>query len=221
MNSKLLVKYCGNRSREDYLLALSSRADYLGFVFAESKRKVTAKALREWIAPAFPTQKELVGVFVNASPEEIKCVAEEIPLSIIQCHGSETPLEIKKITDAASLPVWKAIHHTGKGSLEKMREYGGAASGFIIDSRAKGLWGGTGKTFDWSYVGEYLKESRFQGVPCFIAGGINPGNIDELLALGPDGIDLASGIEKDGYKCESLIVQLEERISEYETSRRN
>lgn len=208
------IKYCGNHSLEDIRSAASSHADYIGIVFAhQSKRHVDAEQVAEWLQrePVNDHQK-LVGLFVNSSVEEIQSVLQDVPLDLIQCHGTESPEWVKEIREGTGLPIWKAIHHD-EHALQLMRTYEGTVSGFVIDCKVKGQWGGTGKSFDWSAVPEYTEEARRQGVPCFIAGGIQADNVADLLRYGPEGIDISSGIEKNGQKDETEIRRLEERMN--------
>ncbi|OQP05918.1 N-(5'-phosphoribosyl)anthranilate isomerase [Geobacillus sp. 46C-IIa] len=208
------LKYCGNRSAGDVQAALASGADYLGFIFAESRRNVSPEEVKRWLAPASLGDKQLVGVFVNASVDRITAIALQLPLHVIQCHGRETPAELAAVKEAARRAVWKAIHH-GDGALEAMKQYAGVADGYVVDSRVAGAWGGTGVSFDWEAVPHYLEEAARQGVPCFIAGGITPDNVERLLAYRPDGIDISSGIETDGRKDPAKMKQIEEKVKQY------
>ncbi|OQP16851.1 phosphoribosylanthranilate isomerase [Geobacillus zalihae] len=208
------IKYCGNRSAEDVQAAIASEADYLGFIFAESRRNVSPSEVQQWLEPHKLGAKQLVGVFVNAPVRRIAAVAAELPLHVIQCHGRETPAELAAVKEAVPLSVWKAIHH-GDGALAAMRQYAGIADGYVVDSRAAGAWGGTGVAFDWEAVPHYLEEAARQGVPCFIAGGITPDNIERLLVYRPDGIDISSGIETDGRKDPTKMKQIEEKIKHH------
>ncbi|KAF0994754.1 N-(5'-phosphoribosyl)anthranilate isomerase [Geobacillus sp. TFV-3] len=135
------IKYCGNRSAEDVQAAIASGADYLGFIFAESKRNVSPSEVQQWLAPHKLGAKQVVGVFVNAPVRRIAAVADQLPLHVIQCHGRETPAELAAVKEAVPLSVWKAIHH-GDGALAAMKQYVGIADGYVVDSRAAGAWGG-------------------------------------------------------------------------------
>jgi phosphoribosylanthranilate isomerase len=212
----VLLKYCGHRSLEDLQTSTGSRAHYLGLIFAQSKRQVQPGEVKEWLKTVPLNGKKLVGVFVNASVAEIMHVAKEVPLSIIQCHGTETPEQIIQIKKAARLPVWKAIHHSEE-ALEQMKHFAGIADGYIIDSKVKGEWGGTGISFNWEFVPSYLFEAERQGVRCFIAGGVRPDNIEELLRYRPHGIDISSGIEEREKKNKRKIQWIEEKVGKYES----
>lgn len=209
---KPLLKLCGNHSANDTNLALSSTAEYVGFVFAKSKRQITREKLEQWLMNQEKREKKIVALFVNERPEVIKATISDLPIDIIQCHGSESSAQIAKIKEHTNLPVWKAIHHSFD-AVQEMKTYRGLADGYIVDCKVGNQWGGTGVAFDWSYIPTYLDEGKKQGVPVFIAGGIKVDNIDSVLSYGPDGIDVSSGIEENGNKCNKRIKQLEERMS--------
>jgi phosphoribosylanthranilate isomerase len=94
-----------------------------------------------------------------------------------------------------------------------MRQYAGVADGYVVDSRVSGAWGGTGVAFDWSNVPFYLEEAARQAVPCFIAGGITPENVERLLAYRPYGIDISSGIEENGEKSVEKMKEIEKKVA--------
>ncbi len=206
-----LIKFCGNKSLQDLMITAESKADYIGVIFAESKRKINTIDLKEWLRIVNLQGKKLVGVFVNAELSEIMDAVSEVPLSIIQCHGTESVETVQHIKEHTKLPVWKVIHHS-EDAITIMQEYKGTADGYVIDSKVKGMWGGSGESFDWSFIPKYVEEARHQQVPCLIAGGINPQNLEALLKYNLDGIDLSSGIEVDNIKNKELITIIEERV---------
>lgn len=213
--NKSLIKYCGNRSFEDWNLVLDSRADYIGLIFAESNRRVTEKEVKKWIEyKPIPKGKHLVGIFVNPSLSYIQQVIKLIPLDIIQCHGYESRDFIKSIKANTGLPVWKAVHHNENALLE-MKNLKGVVDGFIIDTKSKDAWGGTGIAFDWRVIPLYQNIAKEQGVPCFIAGGVNPTNVQKLLFYHVDGIDISSGIETENQKCSEKIRRIESEVENF------
>lgn len=207
------LKYCGNRSYEDYSLVRDSQATHIGFIFVEgSKRRVLPEAVAGWVdnRPAKKGQK-LVGIVVNSSIEQIREMLNMVCLDVLQLHGTESPSFIKEVRSFYDGEIWKAIHHSEE-ALQVMSSYKGLVDAFLVDSKVAGQWGGTGTSFDWGFVPRYLSEAHNLGVPCFIAGGVSPDNIDALLALEPDGIDLASGIEVDAQKSLERIHALERKV---------
>ncbi|SDJ49057.1 phosphoribosylanthranilate isomerase [Salimicrobium halophilum] len=194
-----LIKLCGNQTESDIEKGAFSNATHLGFIFVKSAgRYVFPEKIGKWVKRIRPSQK-LVGVFVNPTIDEIDEVLRFVPLDVIQLHGNETVSELLKIKESFPMPVWKAIHHNQDG-LSIMRLFSGVAEGFIIDSKVKGAYGGTGVTFDWEAIPRYKEEANKQNVPCLMAGGVNPSNIKELMTHKPEGIDVSSGIETDGEK---------------------
>ncbi|KGX88146.1 phosphoribosylanthranilate isomerase [Pontibacillus litoralis] len=194
------VKVCGNRSLHDVRLTSQSDASYIGFVFAPSKRNVSSEQVAQWLQhiPLLADQR-VVGVFVHPTIEQLEHVCRTVPLHIIQLHGHETVAEILHVKERLSIPIWKAIHHEEE-SLTHMRLYEGIVDAYVVDTKEEQSWGGTGQRFDWQAIPFYLEEARRQGVPCFIAGGINADNVAEVKGYQPDGIDVASGTETDGKK---------------------
>ncbi len=211
-----LLKYCGNHSLSDLQQVRDSEADYVGVVFASSGRQVTATSLALWLNKVTLNNKQkLVGLFVNPTLEEITNVIKEVPLDIIQLHGTETPEFVAEIKEKCQLPLWKVIHHE-IDALKKMEAYSSIVTAFVIDSKVKGAWGGTGITFDWSHIPTYIQEGRRLNLPVFIAGGINGENISDLLTYEPDGIDISSGIERNGMKDIDEMKRIEKRINNHE-----
>jgi phosphoribosylanthranilate isomerase len=208
------LKYCGNRSASDLRKSLQSKADYIGLIFAESKRKVEVEEVKQWLQTIEHGKKQLVGVFVNAPTELVANIASQLPLAVIQCHGHETAAHVAAIKEATGLAVWKAIHHD-EDAVRKMQQYAGVADGYVVDSRVSGAWGGTGVAFDWCNVPLYLEEAARQAVPCFIAGGITPENVERLLAYRPYGIDISSGIEENEEKSVEKMKEIEKKVANY------
>jgi phosphoribosylanthranilate isomerase len=207
-----LLKLCGNHSVHDTTVTLASSADYIGFVFAKSKRQVVREQVLEWLRECeSKNNKKLVALFVNESVRSILESIHDLPLDVIQCHGNESAEEVKELKEQIDIPIWKAIHHH-QDAIKLMQSYEGIVSGYIVDCKVGDQWGGTGVSFDWDYIPFYLEEGKRQGVPVFIAGGIRPGNVEKVLQYRPDGIDVSSGIEESGKKSRELIRQLEERM---------
>jgi phosphoribosylanthranilate isomerase len=213
----MYVKYCGCQSEDDYKLLSSSRADIIGFVFAESKRKVTPEEVSSWVG-FHEKRKLLAGVFQNSSIEEMVSAAKEVPLDIIQCHGNESVSTIINLKKRTKKLVYKAIPYSDTIS-EQIAVYAKYADAIVVDSVSKGQFGGTGISFSWTQVPGILKEAKKENVPCFIAGGINPENINSLLEYDPYGVDLSGGIEYEGKKSSERIKKLERMISHVSSNR--
>lgn len=207
---KPVIKFCGVQSLRDLKVVCHSIADYIGFIFAESKRKVDPELVAEWLKKV-ETTKKVVAVFVNPTDEEIEDVLKHVPVDVIQFHGNETIEQITRIRHSFNGLLWKALHHHDK-TIEEMEKYQPVVDGFVIDSRIKGQWGGTGVSFDWKAVPTYIDFANHYNKLCLIAGGVNERNISELLLLQPQGIDLSSGIEIDQKKSSEKIQLIEERV---------
>lgn len=209
------LKFCGNRSLEDVKLTSTSNADFIGFVFAPSKRQVTPEDVKHWLNEVDIKQhQQIVGVFVNETIEQIAHAVRTASLDIVQLHGNETPDFCQQVKDLCRVDVWKVIHHNNE-AIDKMDTYAHVVDGFLIDNKSKSQWGGTGTAFDWSFVPRYLEKARRLNKRCLIAGGVNASNVHELLKHQPDGIDLASGIETDERKDKEKITKLQSRIKEF------
>jgi tryptophan synthase beta chain len=185
------VKICGLSRMCDIDAANASRPDYVGFVFAESRRKVSeqqAADLRKALSPDIRT----VGVFVNESIDNIVSVAERGIIDMIQLHGNETEGYISSLKLRCGRPVIKAMTVVKEGDAQKGDD--SCADYLLLDSGC-----GSGRTFDWKLIGKLRK-------PFFLAGGLDIDNIGTALnEIGPFCIDLSSGIETDGYKDSEKI----------------
>jgi len=190
------IKICGLFRDEDIGYVNEARPDYAGFVFAESKRQVfpaLAQRLRSRLANGIIP----VGVFVNAPADEITALYHNGVISIAQLHGEEDERYISRLKEStpnAPIPVIKVI----KSEQLKLGIPATGADYLLIDSGA-----GTGQTFNWQQLNQLKIEK-----PWFLAGGVNPDNIKQAMALDPFAIDISSGAETDGIKDREKILQL-------------
>jgi phosphoribosylanthranilate isomerase len=181
------VKICGLTNYEDAMAAVDMGADLLGFnFFPESPRYIIAEKVMEIVnkLPAFVTT---VGVFVNASVEQIREVIRACQLDWIQLHGDESPEFCQSlVTDDVS--IMKALRIREKADIDRADSY--FTDAILLDAFHPQKYGGTGLTFDWNIIGHIGKR-------VFLAGGINPDNALEAVKLGVYGIDVCSGIEAE------------------------
>ncbi len=194
------IKICGLFRECDIDYVNEAGPDFIGFVFAESRRRVSAEKaaeLRRRLEPSIIP----VGVFVNAPQEEITRLYSEGVIEIAQLHGSEDEDYIRKLKQSCSIPIIKAVRVEKSGDIEALRN--SSAEYLLLDNGA----GGTGKAFDWSLVANIEK-------PFFLAGGVNEENIDAALKLNPFAVDISSGAETDGVKDREKILRLVYRIKE-------
>jgi phosphoribosylanthranilate isomerase len=193
-NSMVWIKICGIGSIEDALTVKSAGADAIGFMFyPRSKRYIDPMAAAA-ISTVVQYDLVKVGVFVDEDPKIINQIVKQCQLDLVQLHGHESPAIIQKI----SAPVILAKRLNQDFQPEEFEEFSGFA--LLIDSHVDGTLGGTGKTFPWEWL---PKNSRHNII---VAGGLNPQNIQSLLqTYQPWGVDVSSGVEKDGKKDSLLI----------------
>ncbi len=197
------IKICGLTRREDIEAVNNYLPDYIGFVFAKSKRQVSfkqAKELKKLLNPKIET----VGVFVNESIETLMALGMEKVIDIIQLHGDEDEAYIKAVKRKVKLPVIKAIRI--KDKIESIQSCG--ADFLLFDKYLEGMYGGGGESFDWSIINNIP-------VPYFLAGGIHLGNIEEALRKASYAIDVSSGVETNGMKDENKICEMIETVRRY------
>jgi phosphoribosylanthranilate isomerase len=195
------VKLCGIMEASHALVAVEAGADFVGMVFAPSRRRITSDKGREisQALKALPARPLIVGVFVNAPPSEVNQLTRLCGLDYVQLSGDE-PVEYMK---GIEKPIIKAIHIKGEPALELLSgmEEGYKALGsdrliYLLDSRVGEMYGGTGRVADWDIAAEIA--SRF---PIILAGGLSPQNVSQAIRkVKPWGVDVSSGVETDGVK---------------------
>ncbi len=194
------VKICGNTNLEDARYAAERGADYLGFIFAEGKRKIspqTAKTIME----ALKDYKNFVGVFFNQPKKEVLQIANSLGLKILQFHGEETALYCNYFMDAR-FEVIKTFRIKDAMSLKRIDEYNVTA--FLFDAFSKEEAGGTGKTFDWGIIAD----RPFVHDRLFLAGGLNIRNLSSAIEkINPYAVDVASGVEKEPGKKDPRLLE--------------
>jgi phosphoribosylanthranilate isomerase len=186
--SRLFVKICGLTTPQDALAAAEAGADAVGLVFwAGSPRAVTVEEARA-ISDALPPFVLRVGVFVDASPDEMARAADAARLDLLQLHGEEPPEALSALPRRAL----KAVRVGERFSPWDALRYEGLAAGLLLDTRASGSAGGTGRAFDWSLARAVRERSRF----LLLAGGLSPENVAAAIgAVRPDGVDASSRLE--------------------------
>jgi len=209
------VKVCGLTNVDDARAAARAGADLLGFVFAESPRKVSPEKVRE-IVEAIRREgfslPALVGVFVNEPAGEVIGTCFDCGLTHAQLHGDESPDYCRAVA-RAGIGVIKAFRIKDRQSTEGMIHYD-AVDYFLCDTYAPDRAGGTGRAFDHSLVADLT--SDFQLI---LAGGLTPENVAEAVRLvAPWGVDVSSGVEsspgrKDHGKVEAFIRNAKEAAS--------
>ncbi len=204
------VKICGLTNAEDALCAAEAGANLLGFVLAESPRKVEPTEvyciLNELERHNLRRSIEAVGVFVNASTELIEKICRETGLDTAQLHGDENPAW------SASLTVrwYKAVRIMSKEDVDKLFPLWGQSFRLLADARSTKAYGGTGLRIPRRVL-QYAAQTAHQaGSSFFAAGGITADNVVEIVhAVRPDGIDVSGGVEeRPGKKSPDKINKL-------------
>jgi len=209
----LWIKICGTASLKDALLAADAGADAVGFVFAPSPRRVTANMVAT-IAPQMPEQVEKVGVFVDATLDEIGTIAHACRLTGVQLHSecnAELPARLKQ-DFGSDFRVLRVVHFSEDAVRQTIAIDGDPnVDAILIDSRTAGAIGGTGVAFDWNAARASVFQSGQARKPRIAAGGLNPANVSDAIAmLRPWGVDVVSGVEaapgrKDPDKVRTFI----------------
>ncbi len=199
---KTKIKICGLTRSEDVESAVNFGADLLGFVLAESPRRVTPEQVVE-ICRDLPENILKVGVFVDAPLNEIKEIAAFCKLNLLQLHGSEDETYCQALSDFNLIKVLRLGGSSGSESQEKSA--GADFWALLLDTWLPDQAGGGGRVFDWQ-LAEPFSGSRF-----ILAGGLTPENVQTAIRkTRPFGVDVSSGVEsapgiKDGEKIENFI----------------
>ena len=201
------IKICGIRREEDVCYLNEALPDYAGFIFADTRRKVTPEqALR--LRQQLDRRISVFGVFVNEPIPEVCDRVREGCIDAVQLHGDETDSYIRELRGQVSLPIIKA---------ERARETADIVAAdrlscdyLLLDTYRAGPYGGTGEVFCWDIIPERLEH------PYFIAGGLNGENIvDAMEKTGCYGVDVSCGAETDGVKDLKKIKNIVKKVREW------
>lgn len=187
------------------------KPDFVGFIFANTRRKIgatQAKQFREALDAEIPS----VGVFVNEDISVITSLVQDGCIDMIQLHGEEDADYIRRLREVCDVPVIKAVKVQ---TVEQIRQAAALPVDYLLlDTYRKGVLGGTGEAFDWELLREAkavagdTAEGELFGKPYFLAGGLHAGNLREAAELGSYGLDISSGIETDGSKDFTKMVEV-------------
>ena len=190
------IKICGLKRREDIEYVNKYQPDYIGFVFAGKKRKLTYDQVVD-LKKYLTSSIQVVGVFVNEDISFVEKLVKEHVIDLVQLHGQEDQKYIQALKEKVDVSIIKAIQIKNEDSFNEHYD----VDYYLYDHGT----GGTGESFDWSMLKEVDK-------PVFLAGGINLLNIDDGLKKNVYALDVSSGVETDGFKDEKKIKKIVRRV---------
>ena len=192
------IKICGLTRTEDIEMVNEFLPDYIGFVFAKSRRQVSAEQAKELKNKLRPAIKA-VGVFVNEKPENIAEIANQGIIDLIQIHGDEDAAYCEQLRKLTQTPIIKVVRVEHEDDLAGIEEFD--CDYYLFDTLSSKEYGGTGKAFDHSLL--HNKEIK---KPFFVAGGLNQDNVAAVIeVIKPFGVDTSGGVETDGIKDANKI----------------
>lgn len=198
-----LIKICGIREHEHAEAAAAAGADFIGFVFAESRRRVTPAEACQLIATARTTNPAIraVGLFVNASSDEIRRVRDTAGFDLVQLHGERTTERLSEL----GVPAIVSLRVEPEADPLQLHRFAEDVARYaeliMIDGYHPTLAGGTGLRADWNVAGRLALN-----VPVLLAGGLDPECVSEAIrTVQPAGVDVSGGVERNGIKDAELI----------------
>jgi phosphoribosylanthranilate isomerase len=205
------VKICGLTRQADLDAAVSVGVDAVGFVFHPPSPRAVSPREASRLCEGLPPFVTVVGLFVDASSEQIRATLDRVPLELLQFHGEEDA-----VFCASFGRRWiKAVRmRPGVDLMAEQRRYG-AAAGLLLDTFDPARPGGTGQRFDWDRIPAAL------GPSIILAGGLEPDNVQEAIRrVRPFGVDVSGGVEASkGVKDHVKILEFMQRVNDVDTSR--
>ena len=212
------IKLCGMMKPCDIEYANRVKPDFVGFIFANTRRKISAAQAKQF-REALDAEIPAVGVFVNEDISVITSLVQNGCIDLIQLHGEEDADYIRRLREVCDVPVIKAVKVQ---TVEQIQQAAALPVDYLLlDTYRKGVLGGTGEAFDWELLREAkaaagdTAEGELFGKPYFLAGGLHAGNLREAAALGSYGLDVSSGIETDGSKDFTKMVEVMELVRKF------
>jgi phosphoribosylanthranilate isomerase len=193
------IKICGLTRPIDIDMVNEVHPDYIGFVFAKSRRQISEEKAFE-LKQRLHSKILAVGVFVNEDTENIIRICQAGIIDMVQLHGDESEDYLLELKKRVSNPIMKAVRVR---TVEDIRRVDTMTCDYLLlDAYKEDEYGGSGLTFDWSIAKDITK-------PFFLAGGINMHNVDKAIALTkPYCIDVSSGVETEGYKDKKKVTDI-------------
>jgi len=201
---KPLLKICGVRDARTARAAIAAGAGALGFMFAESRRQVSPADVAPILAELPVERPSAVGVVVNPTASDLRGFVDEAGVDVIQLSGDESP----DLLGEVDVPVWKALRFEvgttldeASRTVEPWLTAVRPVAAILIDAAAPGQYGGSGHRADWDLAARLAER-----YPVILAGGLSPKNVAVAIAqVRPMGVDVSSGVERDGVKDAGLI----------------
>ena len=185
------VKFCGITNLDDAAEAVRLGAWAIGLIHFDGSPRCVEPGVAAEIGAAYRRKCEVVGVFVNPTLEEVDRAVEDAGLTMVQLNGAEGASFCTEVARRTGAKVIKAIHVASAADIHAAEAY--RTDFHLFDRRGRGLWGGTGESFDW----ELLRNHRSE-VPALLAGGLRPDNVGAAIAVArPYAVDVASGVEAE------------------------
>ena len=206
------VKICGITRVEDALAAVAAGADAIGLVFYEHSARNVSVAQAAAISRELPAFVNVVGLFVDATPDFIRSVLATVHLDTLQFHGDETPEQCA----AYGVPFIKAIRVKPETNLLQCANDFSAAKALLLDTYAEGQAGGTGHAFDWNLIPTCMTTDRSVKTPVLIlAGGLNDDNVALAIEqVRPYAVDVSGGVESaKGIKDQAKIARFMQAVN--------
>lgn len=197
------IKICGLFRDCDIDYVNEAMPDFIGFVFAKSRRQVSV-VWAEIMRPRLKSEITPVGVFVNESLTKVAQLLNDNIIEIAQLHGDENETYIQELKTLTNKPIIKAVRVLSQQDIEAAQHT--VADFLLLDNGT----GGTGESFDWSLVSNVKNQHQ---KPFFLAGGLNAENLEQAIAAtSPYAVDLSSGVETDGMKDRAKILEIVRRM---------
>jgi phosphoribosylanthranilate isomerase len=185
------VKVCGITNLDDAHRAVDLGAWALGMIFWPQSPRMVDSDEADAIGAELRRRVDLVGVFVNATLDEVALAADRASLSVLQLHGDEGPAYCREAARRTGARVMKAVRVGNASHIRSLQAF--HTDYHLLDAHVPGSFGGTGETFNWELAGQHRGP-----VPVVLSGGLNPDNVGEAIALAqPFAVDSASGTEAE------------------------
>ena len=195
------IKICGITREQDLRAVANSGADAIGLVFYDKSPRRVSVAQAAQLVRSIPPFVSVVGLFVNATAEQVREVLAQLPLDVLQFHGEEQP----EFCAQFGKPYLKAIRVKAGVDLVECAARYADAQGLLLDAHVEGVQGGSGETFDWKLIPRELP------LPVILSGGLHAGNVAAAIEqVRPHAVDVSSGVEvakgiKDAAKIAAFV----------------